>query len=175
MAEMAADIGARHDLLNALTAETLTLERQATGVSIAPSWATPRRSAPSGTDGWPGSRRLPGASMGLDKWTAADLKRVAPGGRDDYINALVDGWAAIQSVGIDTNVAPCHFPAQALHETGGFTIVREDCNWSLANARRRAAALQRLSGRAGQSGAFTAWVGCGQGQSDLRLYGRGSR
>lgn len=73
--------------------------------------------------------------MGLDKWTAADLKRVAPGGRDDYINALVDGWAAIQSVGIDTNVALCHFLAQALHETGGFTIVREDCNWSLANAK----------------------------------------
>jgi putative chitinase len=69
------------------------------------------------------------------RWTEADLRRIVPGGRDDYISALVDGWGAVMSIGITTNVGLCHFLSQALHETGGFTVVRENCNWTLANCK----------------------------------------
>lgn len=69
----------------------------------------------------------------MEKWTAEKLKRFAPGARDDYIAALVEGWDAMIVSGINTPLRVCHFLAQAAHETGDFKIVRENCNWTLEN------------------------------------------
>lgn len=71
----------------------------------------------------------------MARWTASDLKRLCPGARDDYIDALVSGWQAIISIGLDDNLSRCHFLSQAMHETGDFTIVRENTNWTLANCK----------------------------------------
>lgn len=69
----------------------------------------------------------------MEKWTEAKLRRFAPGARDDYIAALVEGWPAMGVRGINTPLRVCHFLAQAAHETGNFKIVRENCNWTLDN------------------------------------------
>lgn len=71
----------------------------------------------------------------MARWTAADLKRLCPSARDDYVEALVNGWQAIASVGIDDNLSRCHFLAQAMHETGDFTIVRENTGWTAKQAK----------------------------------------
>lgn len=68
--------------------------------------------------------------------TAEELYRFAPRADRHYVDALVGGWADIQAAGIDTPLRWCHFLAQAAHETGNFTIVREHCTWS---AKRMAA------------------------------------
>lgn len=67
---------------------------------------------------------------GPNKWTAADLRRLAPAAEQSYIDALVEGWDAMQTAGINTPIRRCHFLAQAMHETGDFTIIREKCTWS---------------------------------------------
>lgn len=68
--------------------------------------------------------------------TAEQLRAYAPRAQRHYVDALVGGWSEIQAAGIDTQLRWCHFLAQAAHETGYFTIVRENCTWS---AKRMAA------------------------------------
>lgn len=67
---------------------------------------------------------------GPNKWTAADLRRLTPAADQAYIDALVEGWDALQAAQINTPIRRCHFLAQAMHETGDFTIIREKCTWS---------------------------------------------
>lgn len=71
----------------------------------------------------------------MARWTATDLKRLCPGARDDYVEALVNGWQAIVSIGLDDNLSRCHFLAQAMHETGDLTIVRENTSWTAKQAK----------------------------------------
>ena len=61
---------------------------------------------------------------------ADKLRAFAGSAREDYIAALVDGWPELVKSGIDTPLRLCHFLAQAAHETGGFTVVRENTNWT---------------------------------------------
>jgi putative chitinase len=51
-------------------------------------------------------------------------------GREDYIDALVQLWPEVEAAGITTELRWCHFIAQAAHETGGLTIVRENTRWT---------------------------------------------
>lgn len=64
------------------------------------------------------------------RWTADELRRLVPKAKPDYIDALVDGWDAMALAGITTPLRRCHFLAQAMHETGDFTIVRESTKWT---------------------------------------------
>lgn len=66
----------------------------------------------------------------FDGPTIADLMKYAPRAQRSYVDALVNGWPAIQAAGINTPLRWCHFIAQCHHETGGFTIVRENTNWT---------------------------------------------
>ena len=66
----------------------------------------------------------------MQKWTETEIERFVSGARQDYVSALVDGWDDIQRAGINTPLRLCEFLAQCAHETGGFTIIREDTTWT---------------------------------------------
>ncbi len=50
--------------------------------------------------------------------------------RDNYLEAIRQGGPLFQEHGITTPLRMTHFLAQALHETGGFRILRESMNYS---------------------------------------------
>lgn len=58
------------------------------------------------------------------------VKRLAPNARQNYLDAIDNGDALFQQHGITTPLRMAHFLAQALHETGGFRILRENMNYS---------------------------------------------
>ena len=50
--------------------------------------------------------------------------------RDNYLEAIRQGGPLFEEHGITTPLRMTHFLAQALHETGGFSILRESMNYS---------------------------------------------
>lgn len=58
------------------------------------------------------------------------VRQVAPQARDNYLDALRDGGPLFQRHGIDSALRMTHFLAQALHETGGFRVLRENMTYS---------------------------------------------
>lgn len=58
------------------------------------------------------------------------VKRLAPKARQNYLDAIRNGDALFRQHGITTPLRMAHFLAQALHETGRFTILRENMNYS---------------------------------------------
>lgn len=62
----------------------------------------------------------------------ADIRRFAPRAKPFYVQAIVEGKAQFKAAGITTPLRWCHFMAQCHHETGEFTIVRENTKWSSA-------------------------------------------
>jgi putative chitinase len=58
------------------------------------------------------------------------VRRVAPRAHESYLEALRRGDALFEEHGITTPLRMAHFLAQALHETGGFRILRENMNYS---------------------------------------------
>src|SRR5438128_635309 len=58
------------------------------------------------------------------------VKQVAPNASDDYLDAIRQGDPLFEQHGIATPLRAAHFLAQALHETGGFTVLRENMNYS---------------------------------------------
>lgn len=62
--------------------------------------------------------------------TEVELKQFAPSAKAHYVDALLHNWPEMQRRGINTPLRLCNFLAQLAHESGGFTIVRENTNWS---------------------------------------------
>lgn len=58
------------------------------------------------------------------------VNRIAPQARANYLEAIRQGGPLFEQHGITTPLRVAHFLAQALHETGGFTILRENMNYS---------------------------------------------
>jgi putative chitinase len=58
------------------------------------------------------------------------LKQLAPRAKDSYLEAIRHGDPLFEEHGITTPLRMAHFLAQALHETGGFGILRENMNYS---------------------------------------------
>ena len=61
--------------------------------------------------------------------TLAALKRVAPDAREGYLEAIRNGGPLFRQHGITTPQRIAHFLAQAMQETGSFTILRESMNY----------------------------------------------
>lgn len=58
------------------------------------------------------------------------VKQLAPHARSNYIDALTEGTALFEQHGITTPLRMAHFLAQAMVETGAFTVLRENMNYS---------------------------------------------
>jgi len=60
------------------------------------------------------------------------VNRIAPRAHENYLEAIRQGNLLFEQHGITTPLRMAHFLAQALHETGGFTILRVSMNYSQA-------------------------------------------
>ena len=58
------------------------------------------------------------------------LKVVAPHARQNYLDAIGAGSVLFKKHGITTALRMAHFLAQAMQETGAFTVLRENMNYS---------------------------------------------
>src|SRR5262245_24362445 len=61
--------------------------------------------------------------------TVDAVRRLAPRAGDNYLGALRDG-TLLDKHRVTTPLRTAHFLAQALHATGGFTILRESMPYS---------------------------------------------
>jgi putative chitinase len=67
---------------------------------------------------------------GMNMTLEAVILQVAPHARKNYLEAIRKGDALFARHKIETPLRMAHFLAQALHETGNFTILRENMNYS---------------------------------------------
>jgi putative chitinase len=58
------------------------------------------------------------------------IRQIAPDARPNYIEAIRAGDALFEQHQITMPLRMAHFLAQALHETGSFTVLRENMNYS---------------------------------------------
>lgn len=66
----------------------------------------------------------------MEPLTDVELRQYAASARKDYVDALVNGWSDLERAGVNTPARICEFLGQHAHETGGFTIVRENTRWT---------------------------------------------
>jgi len=63
--------------------------------------------------------------------TLAALAHVAPQAKDIYLQAVRNGASLFEQHGITTGLRMAHFLAQAMAETGAFTVLRENMSYSV--------------------------------------------
>lgn len=68
----------------------------------------------------------------MEPLSEAELRQFAPTADQSYIDALVNGTPDLERAGVNTPARLCEFLGQTAHETGGFSIVRENTRWSRA-------------------------------------------
>jgi putative chitinase len=59
------------------------------------------------------------------------ISQLSPHARDNYLQAIREGGPLFESHGINSPLRMSHFMAQAMAETGGFTVLRESMSYSV--------------------------------------------
>ena len=59
------------------------------------------------------------------------IKQLSPQARSNYLDAIREGGPLFEANGITTPLRMSHFMAQAMTETGGFKVVRENMSYSV--------------------------------------------
>lgn len=112
-----------------------------------------------------------GQSSDLLAKTLAALTRVAPTARENYRKAIREGGPLFEQHGITTPQRMAHFMAQALTETGGFTLLRENMSYSVPR-------MLEIFGEGKHSARITAMEAPGLKNNDRalseRVYGLGN-
>ena len=73
---------------------------------------------------------VPVSSSPLLNKTIEALRRVAPNAHRNYLQAIREGASLFERHGIKTPLRMAHFLAQAMQETGSFTVLRENMSYS---------------------------------------------
>jgi predicted chitinase len=68
--------------------------------------------------------------------TADLIRSLAPRARQDYVDALVSGGDVLERAAINTPMRLAQFMANVSHECGGFTIIRENMNYTAARIKQ---------------------------------------
>src|SRR5262249_27364726 len=77
----------------------------------------------------PDSQSPPSPAADLISKTLTVLGQVAPRARPNYLQAVREGGALFAQHGITTSLRMAHLLAQAMQETGSFTVLRESMNY----------------------------------------------
>jgi putative chitinase len=80
-------------------------------------------------DGESEASHASGSMSNLLNRTLAVLRRLAPDAHPNYIQAIREGGPMFEQHGINTPRRMAHFLAQAMQETGKFTVLRESMNY----------------------------------------------
>jgi putative chitinase len=78
---------------------------------------------------------IPGATGGL-VITASDIQKIAPGARNDLVDAIVSNVALIFAAGVSTKLRAAYFLGQIITETGGLKSISESLNYSTTGLRK---------------------------------------
>lgn len=68
--------------------------------------------------------------------TEEEIKRIAPGARDEFVRAIVEAEDLFEDAGISTRLRMAHFLAQVMTETGGLARLDENMNYSFETLMR---------------------------------------
>jgi predicted chitinase len=82
-------------------------------------------------DGQPDVSTEPGTISEFVAKTLSVLNHLAPDAHPNYLQAIREGGARFESHGITTPQRMAHFLAQAMQETGSFTVLRESMRYSV--------------------------------------------
>jgi len=82
-------------------------------------------------DGEPAPAPSSGSMSELIAKTLTALTYVAPHARDNYLQAVRKGGRLFRKHGVTTGLRMAHFMAQAMTETGGFSVLRENMSYSV--------------------------------------------
>jgi putative chitinase len=76
------------------------------------------------------------ASAQVELVTSEDIKRISPGAKDEFVQAIINADEKLKAAGITTRLRMAHFITQVMTETGGLGRIDENMNYSFGTLMR---------------------------------------